>query len=53
MKNKLIAGIITLSVLGGMVTPTFAAVKNKNECTGTVTCSSSGCICSNNPNWHP
>ena len=31
MKNKLIAGIITLSVLGGMVTPTFAAVKNKNE----------------------
>ena len=29
------------------------AVKNKNECTGTVTCSSSGCICSNNPNWHP
>ena len=29
------------------------AVKNKNECTGTVTCSSSGCICSNNPNLHP
>ena len=29
------------------------AVKNKNECTGTVTCSSSGCTCSNNPNWHP
>ena len=28
MKNKLIAGIITLSVIGGMVTPTFAAVKN-------------------------
>ena len=31
MKNKLIAGIITLSVLGGMVTPTFAAVKNSSQ----------------------
>lgn len=31
MKNKLIASIVTLSVLGGTVTPTFAAEKNKNQ----------------------
>lgn len=39
MKSKLIAGIVTLTVLGGAVTPTLAAVKEnvnnnlqKNEC---------------------
>lgn len=39
MKSKLIAGIVTLTVLGGTVIPTFAAVKEsvnnnlqKNEC---------------------
>ena len=29
------------------------AQKDNNECTGIVSCSSSGCTCSNNPNWHP
>jgi hypothetical protein len=27
--------------------------KDDNECTGTVSCGTSGCHCSNNPNWHP
>ena len=32
-----------------------ATVKNddSNVCTGTVSCGTSGCHCSNNPNWHP
>lgn len=31
MKNKLIASIITLTVLGGAVIPTFAAVKENSQ----------------------
>ena len=27
--------------------------KDDNECTGTVSCGTSGCHCSNNPIWHP
>lgn len=27
MKNKLIASIVTLTLIGGAVTPTFAAIK--------------------------
>ena len=32
-----------------------ASVKkdDSNVCTGTVSCGTSGCHCSNNPNWHP
>ena len=26
---------------------------DSNVCTGTVSCGTSGCHCSNNPNWHP
>ena len=31
MKKKLIASIVTLTVLGGAVTPTFAAVKECSQ----------------------
>ena len=45
MKSKLIAGIVTLTVLGGTVTPTFAAVKeNVNNNLQKSECSVSGSL---------